>query len=126
MIPTLVFTIVRYLLGGLLVVFATNALFIKAFSPKIPPRGAVLMGAMKESGYLLYFVQGTELIIGLLLVTGYFIPAALIVLMPISINIFLFHLFLAPPIYGPGLFILAMNLFLLLPFSQQLSFFLIP
>ncbi len=122
----LTYLIVRYILGGILTVFAVNALFIKAFTPKIPPRGALLMGAMRDSGYLLKFIQWTELVVGVLLISGYFIPAALLILMPISINIFLFHLFLAPPILGPGPLILGMNVFLLISHWDLLKLFLKP
>jgi hypothetical protein len=41
------------------------------------------------------------------------------VLIPISINILLFHMFLAPPVVGPGLFIFAMNLFLVFSYRTN-------
>jgi hypothetical protein len=114
------FIVVRIALGLMLTVFAANALFFKFFAPKIPERGASLMTALRDSGYLLTFVQGAELVVGLALLTGNFVPVALLVLLPISINIFLFHLFLAPPVLGPGLMILAANLFLLWPYKELL------
>jgi uncharacterized membrane protein YphA (DoxX/SURF4 family) len=121
MIPEIVFSICRFMLGGVLIVFPLNALFLKLFSPKIPERGAALMNAMRESGYLLQFVQWTELVVGILIVSGYFQVVALLILLPVSINIFLFHLFLAPPIYGPGLIILLLNILLLYPHAHELT-----
>jgi uncharacterized membrane protein YphA (DoxX/SURF4 family) len=106
-------TIIRIILGLILVIFPVNALFIKAFKPKMIEKAQLVMNTFHDTGYLLYFIQGTELIIGILLLTGYFTPLALIVLMPVSINILLFHLFLSPPVLGPGLFLFLMNAFLL-------------
>ena len=106
-------TIIRILLGLIMVIFPVNALFIKAFKPKMVERAQIVMDTFRDTGYLLHFIQGTELVVGILLLTGYFTPLALIILMPISINILLFHLFLSPPVIGPGLFIFLMNTFLL-------------
>lgn len=111
--------IVRILLGLILVVFPINALFLKKFSPKMPDKAQLVMNTFRDTGYLLYFIQWTELIVGISLLTGFFIPLALIVLIPISINILLFHIFLAPPVVGPGLFIFAMNLFLVISFRAN-------
>jgi len=105
-------TIVRILLGGIMVIFPVNALFIKAFQPKMVKRARLLFDTFEDTGYLLYFIQGTELLIGIFLLTGYYTPLALIILMPITINILLFHVFMSPPI-GPGLLIFLMNVFLI-------------
>ena len=106
-------TITRIILGLIMAIFPVNALFIKAFKPKMVEKAQLVMDTFRDTGYLLYFIQGTELIVGILLLTGYYTPLALIILMPISINILLFHLFLSPPVLGPGLFIFLMNAFLL-------------
>lgn len=111
--------IVRIFLGIILVVFPLNALFIKAFKPKMPEKAQTVMSTFAETGYLLPFIQGTELIIGILLVTGYFTPLALLILMPVSINILLFHIFLAPPVLGPGLLIFLMNAFLIYMYRSE-------
>lgn len=112
-------TIVRILLGLIMVVFPINALFIKAIKPKMPEKAQFVMDNFRDTGYLLYFIQGTELVIGILLLTGYFTPLVLIILMPISINILLFHIFLAPPVLGPGLFIFLMNSFLIWSYRAE-------
>jgi len=105
--------IVRLLLGIILVVFPVNALFIRAFKPKRPAKAQLVMNTFRDTGYLLQFIQWTELVVGVLLLTGYLTPLALLMLVPISVNIILFHIFLAPPMLGPGLFIFGMNVFLL-------------
>lgn len=106
-------TVIRILLGLIMVVFPVNALFIKAFKPKMVKKAQLIMDAFRDTGYLLHFIQGTELVVGIALLTGYFTPLALIILMPVSINILLFHIYVSPPLLGPGLFIFIMNTFLL-------------
>ncbi len=112
-------TIVRILLGLIMVVFPVNALFIKAFKPKMAEKAQLVMDTFRDTGYLLYFIQGTELVVGILLLTGYFTPLVLLILIPISINILLFHIFLAPPVFGPGLFIFLMNAFLMWSYRAE-------
>jgi uncharacterized membrane protein YphA (DoxX/SURF4 family) len=65
----------------------------------IPDRlsvGDFLVDGMKATGYLYSLLGVTELISGLMLTTGLFVPLALAILAPIILNIFLYHLFLAP------------------------------
>jgi putative oxidoreductase len=65
----------------------------------IPDRlsvGDFLVDGMKATGYLYSLLGVTELIIGLMLTMGIFIPLALVILAPIIVNIFLYHLYLAP------------------------------
>ena len=111
--------IIRILLGLILVIFPINALFLKKFSPKMPDKAQLVMNTFRETGYLLHLIQWTELLVGISLLTGFFIPLSLIILIPISINILLFHVFLAPPAIGPGLFIFAMNIFLMISYIES-------
>ena len=111
--------IIRILLGLILVIFPINALFLKKFSPKMPDKAQLVMNTFRDTGYLLNLIQWTELVVGISLLSGFFIPLSLIVLIPISINILLFHIFLAPPVVGPGLFIFAMNIFLLISYRAS-------
>lgn len=111
--------IIRILLGLVLVIFPINALFLKKFSPNMPEKATLVMDTFRETGYLLTFIQWTELIVGISLLIGYFVPLSLLILVPISINILLFHIFLAPPVFGPGLIIFAMNIFLLISYKSN-------
>lgn len=111
--------IIRILLGLILVIFPINALFLKKFSPKMPVKAQLVMDTFRDTGYLLYLIQWTELVIGISLLTGLFVPLSLIILLPISINILLFHIYLAPPVVGPGLIIFAMNIFLIISYSAS-------
>ncbi len=54
------------------------------------------MAGLMVTQYFFPLLKVTETICGLLLLSGYFVPLALVVLAPIVLNIFLTHLFLAP------------------------------
>jgi len=62
----------------------------------LPENLVIFMRGLEASGYFLYLLKGTEVICGLLLIIGAFVPLALVALAPVILNIFLTHLFLAP------------------------------
>lgn len=86
----------RIILGLLFVVFGLN--FFLHFIPMPAPEGkaAAFMGGLFQSGYFFYLLKITEILMGLLLLIGMAPAFALVVLAPIILNIFFFHLFLAP------------------------------
>ncbi len=54
------------------------------------------VGGLMRSGYFMPFLSGTQVIGGFLLLTGFAAPLALVILAPITLNIFLVHLYLTP------------------------------
>lgn len=88
--------IVRILLALILLAFGLNKLLPTPFIPlPVPPEKAMaFMTSLGETGYVLKLVGFMEIIIGLLLLFKKWVPFALILLVPISLNILLFHLFL--------------------------------
>jgi uncharacterized membrane protein YphA (DoxX/SURF4 family) len=70
------------------------------------------MDGLVSSGYFLWLLKLTELVGGLMLLTGRFVPLAMVILSPVIINIVLTHLFLLPSGIGPGLFLALGNIFL--------------
>ncbi|MEK9658042.1 MAG: DoxX family membrane protein [bacterium] len=86
----------RLLLGLIFFVFGLNG-FISFFPVQegLNPKALSLMTSMQNS-YLFTFIKSCEVFCGLLLLSGQFIPLALVCLAPIVINIFLFHLILQP------------------------------
>lgn len=87
---------VRVLLGALFL-FGGIAFFFVA-PPPIPPGDmATYMAGLVASKYFFYLLKGTEILCGLFLVSGFFVPLALAVLAPIAINIFFVHLMLQGP-----------------------------
>lgn len=79
--------IARYLMGAIFVFFGSNHLF--AFLPSPPPPHGVAgeyVVAMMSSGYF-YVVGVCEVVPGLLLLIGRFVPLALMVLAAVIFNI---------------------------------------
>ena len=78
--------------------------------------------AMKDTGYLWLLVKATEIVGGLLLIAGIFVPLALLLLAPVVLNILLFHLFLAPSPEGLAVALTALALGLYLAYRHRSSF----
>jgi hypothetical protein len=89
--------IVRTLLG-LLFLFASVAYFLMLLGvfPAPPMEGPtkVFNEGLAASGYFFTLLKVTELVCAILLLTGRFVPLALVILAPIIINIFMVHLFM--------------------------------
>ena len=87
--------ICRVLLGLIFVVFGSNIFF--HFIPMPPPEGqaAAFMGAMFGSSYM-QAVALFQIVGGLLLLSGRFVPLGLTLVGPVIVNIMFFHIFLAP------------------------------
>jgi len=88
--------IVRTLVG-LLFLFASVTFLFGLITPPPMPDGPMksFSEGLGASGYFMYLLKVTELICGILLVSGRFVPLALVILSPIVINIFMVHLLLA-------------------------------
>lgn len=96
-------------LGGMLVIFGLNG-FLN-FIPMEPPTGdaGTFMGGLAAAGYFFPLLKITEIGVGLALLLRRYVPLALTILAPISINIVAFHLFMAPQALPVALFILIAN-----------------
>lgn len=71
------------------------------------------MGAAAASGYLLQFIGIAELVGGLLLLSRRFEALGALVLAPVSANIVVFHLAVAPDSTAPGALVLLLNVVIL-------------
>jgi uncharacterized membrane protein YphA (DoxX/SURF4 family) len=107
-------TIMIRSLIGLLLLFASISYFFHLL-PEPPLTGNMKLfnDGIKASGYLMPLVKTIELICGLAFITGKFNTIANIVLLPISINIFFTHVFLAPEGIPVAAFLLLGNIFLI-------------
>ena len=105
--------IVRVLLGLVFVVFGSN-IFLH-FIP-MPPPPATMAGdfskALMQSHYI-YVVGLLQVIGGLLLLIGRYVPLGLTLLGPVIVNILLFHVFLEPTGLPMALVVSVFALFLL-------------
>ena len=112
-IKSLSVVIARTLLGLIYFVFGLN--FFIPFLPAQPaPTGivAVFTGGLFQAGYFFPFLKGIEVALGISLLAGAFVPLALVVLMPITVNVLFFHVFLAPEGSAVGIVLLILEIYL--------------
>ena len=107
--------IVRLLLGLLLVLFGLNKLLPTPFIPlpQLPVKAADFMSSLVATGYVLKTVGTLEILIGALLLAKKWVAFALIALVPISLNILLFHLFLDASGIAGALLVATLNVILI-------------
>jgi uncharacterized membrane protein YphA (DoxX/SURF4 family) len=86
----------RIVLGLAFAVLPWLAILHLAPNQPTPPEAAAFTAAMMKTRYMLPLVWGTEIVAGVLILVGVFVPFALVLLAPVLVNIFLFHAFLAP------------------------------
>ena len=87
----------RLLMGIIYLVFGLNGFLHFIPLPPMNGKDGALISALINSGYLFSVVKALEVLLGIFLLSGRYIPLTLVVLFPITFNIFLFHLFLNPP-----------------------------
>jgi uncharacterized membrane protein YphA (DoxX/SURF4 family) len=88
--------ILRSLLGLAFLVFGLNKFLHFIPNPAEPPPAMEFFGALFKTGYFLPLLATTEVVSGALLLANLMVPFALVLLAPVIVNIFMFHLFLAP------------------------------
>lgn len=112
--------IARILLGALFLTFGLNGFF--HFIPMPPPSGLAgqFLGALFVSHYLVA-VFLLQVVAGALLLVNRFVPAALVLLGPILVNILLFHALMAPE--GLPLAVVALALWLTVFVEARSVFF---
>jgi putative oxidoreductase len=106
--------IARVLLGLIFVFFGSNGFL--HFLPMPPlPQGVTgeYLHAFFASGYV-YVISGFQVIGGLLLLIGRFVPVGLTILCAIIVNIWAFHLLMAPELAGlvPAIVVTILEIFL--------------
>ena len=106
--------IARILMGLGFFVFGLNGFLHFIPNPKTPmPEGVVAFNeAMMKTGYLFQLVMGTQLLVGVLLLLNRFVPLALVLIMPVLVNIIAFHIFLQPAGLLPGAVLMVFELYL--------------
>jgi putative oxidoreductase len=113
--------IARVLLGLMFVVFGANAFF--HFLPMPPPPQNLAGDYVRvffASGYV-YVVGAFQIIGGLLLLIGRFVPLGLTILGAIIVNILTFHALMAPEGFPPALVVTALEIFLLWRYREAFA-----
>ena len=113
----------RVLLGLIFVVFGLHGFFQFSFipAPEMNEAAGSFMGALLGTGYFMIVVKVVELVSGLMILTGRFLPLGLILLAPVSVSILLFHTFLDQAGLGMAIFLVAMQLFLAWSYRDSFS-----
>jgi uncharacterized membrane protein YphA (DoxX/SURF4 family) len=112
--------VARYLLGIIFTVFGLNGFLQFIHQP--PPTNPLALQffiAISATHFSAFFFA-VQLVAGLLLLFGYFVPLALVLLAAEIFNILAFHLTMAPATIGPG--ILAAVLWVLVFLQHRPSF----
>lgn len=99
----------RILLGLIFFVFGLNGFLNFIPQPPPPPAAGAFFGAIIATGYLWPLIKGTEVVAGLMLLSGRGVPLALTLLAPIIVNILFFHTVLAPAGAPMAIVITALN-----------------
>lgn len=105
--------IARIILGLIFFVFGLNGFFHFIQPPPMGEEAMAFMGALFATGYFFPVLKIFEIVSGALLLSGRFVPLALLFLAPIVLQIFLFHVFLSPDAGFPlAILVLILELYL--------------
>jgi putative oxidoreductase len=115
--------IARILLGLIFVVFGLNFFF--HFLPMTPPpmseKAQAFSGGLYGSGYFFQYMKVIEISSGLAILFNRYTAFFLLILFPVSVNIFLFHAILLPSgltVAGP---LIILHLFLAFAYRKYYS-----
>ncbi|MEE4177162.1 MAG: hypothetical protein V2I46_06590 [Bacteroides sp.] len=103
--------IARITLGLILLIYGANHFFENFLG--LTPMPAEAQNILVSMGYWLMYVKLFEMLVAIALLTNRFVPLALIVLAPISINILAFHILYDPRGILPGLIVALLTVFLI-------------
>jgi uncharacterized membrane protein YphA (DoxX/SURF4 family) len=112
--------IARVLLGLVFVIFGANKFLHFLPNPPMQGAGAQFMGAMFQTHYL-YVVATCEVLGGLLLLAGRYVPLGLTLVGPVVVNILAFHVFMDNSGLPVALVVSALALFLLWRYRQSFA-----
>ena len=111
--------IVRILLAVILLTFGLNKILNFMPFPPMPEEAQTFMSALVESGYIMYVVAIIEIISGIFLLIDKFSSFWIIVIFPILLNAFLFHLFLDIAGIAGALFAISLNVYLMIKYFND-------
>lgn len=111
--------VLRSLLGLLFVVMGSNKFFGFMPMPELSAPAGAFMGAMAATGYLIPLIGLTEVVAGLMLLTGFFSALGLVILMPVIVNILMFHIFLDQAGLPLAVVLIVVELYLIYVYSES-------
>lgn len=111
--------IVRLLLALILLTFGLNKVLNFMPFPPMPEEARKFMGALVESGYIMYVVAIVEIVSGVSLLIDKLSSFWIIVVFPILLNAFLFHLFLDIAGIAGALLAISLNVYLMIKYFND-------
>ncbi len=114
-------------LMGLLFIFASIVVLFNLVEPP-PMTGPIktFNEGLMASGYFMTLLKITELVCGIALVAGRFVPLALVILAPIIVNIFFVHTFLDRSGLPVAIFVVLVELFLAYAYRKSYTALFVP
>ena len=108
--------VARVILGLIFLVFGLNG-FLN-FIPMPPATGIAreFSFGLSKAPYFFPFMSLIQVICGILLLSGLLVPFAVVLLFPITLNIFFFHLMLAPEGIGMAVLIMLAHVLLIIKY----------
>jgi len=110
--------VARILLGALFLLFGLN-FFLHFLKMPMPTGDAGTYMGVLFMHHFLYVVGALQVIGGLLLLVGRFVPLGLVLLGPVIVNILLYHMLLEPNGIAPGVVVTVLELFLLFAYRKS-------
>ena len=109
----------RLLLGLIFLVIGLDGLLHFLPMPETEPAAADFVGAMMSTGYLWPLLKIVEIIAGAFLLSGKYVPLAIVMLAPVAISILGFNVLVAPSALVMGLLVFILWLVLLMAYWRH-------
>lgn len=118
--PPVLFKVTRYLLAAILLIFGSNKIihFLPFNVDEIPIEALNFTGALKTT-YALYLIAIIEILAAISFIINRYAALMALLLMTISINAFLYHIFLLPKGLMLSIVLLVFNIFVLYGFKDR-------
>jgi len=111
---------IRFLLGLIMVNSGLNKFLHYMPMPEMTEQAMELMAAFGASGYMFPLIAITEIIAGILLLSKKYTALGAVLMMPITVNILLFHAFLDNAGMVMGIVLLLINIVILVSEKKHL------
>lgn len=116
---------IRFLFGLIFLAAGLAGLFNLTPTPDdLPMKMHAFNLGLKATGYFMTLLKLTEAVTGFLILAGMFVPLALVILAPITLNILFVHVYLMPSGIPLAVVLLVIHLYLSFfvePYSQKIK-----
>lgn len=113
--------IVRLLVGLMLLVFGLNKYLGFLPPPDLSPEAKQAFGGLASAGFIFAIVPVVEIVCGALLLVGRWVALASVVMFPVALSAFLFHLLHDLSGIAPAAIWLVGNVYLLLVHARRFA-----